>query len=154
MLQEVAEAGAAWIRAACGQGAGAGSPGSSAEQPDLFERTLSALTAERSQSVIALAVSVACRSSVQTLVECTRQGPEQRPGQPEQPDSLHKLLRWAGTAEGERLLLKVVGTFSTQVRNAAAWCCVKASAHPFVVARPQSSTSSPCGLCCRACRST
>ena len=127
LAQEVAEAAAAWIHAACSHSSsrsGLGQPQPAG--PDLFDRTLAALTAERSQNVIALAVSVACRSSVEAVVQATMQQP-QDPAQAGSPGRANaaeqglvpKLMAWAGSAAGEQLVLKVVSIFTRQVGNPA-----------------------------------
>ena len=77
--------------------------------------------------MIGLAVSVACRSSVEAVVQATMQQQQQSPGQAASPGRagaaeqglVPKLMAWAGTAAGEQLVLKVVSIFTRQVRSPA-----------------------------------
>ena len=76
--------------------------------------------------MIALAVSVACRSSVEAVVQATMQQPQHSPAQAagrgtqNEADQglVPKLMAWAGTPAGEQLVMKVVSVFTRQVGSA------------------------------------
>ena len=86
-----------------------------APTPDLLERVLTALTSERGHNLVGLAVSVACRTSMQTILENWGED-AQTPGV-NGGVHLHveSLVGWAASAEGERVVLNVVSTFVRQV---------------------------------------
>ncbi|KAK9786672.1 hypothetical protein WJX73_004452 [Symbiochloris irregularis] len=105
--------------------------------PDLLERLLIALDSERGQNLVGLAVSMACRTSVQTLVDSWASADPHSPvgsggvhlhveslasgfgeGLAQQRAAaggwLQTLLQWAATPEGEHLVLNAVSTFVRQ----------------------------------------
>ena len=114
------------------------SDAAAAPAPDLLERLAAALTSERGQSLVGLAVSMACKTSVQTLVDSWGAPQGDSPtlaggvhlhveslaghfgqGLAQERASaggwLQTLLHWAATPDGERTVLNAVSTFVRQV---------------------------------------
>lgn len=149
-LQEVARAAASLTSAALrGAQSSQASPSGSASEagaqptPDLLERILAALTSERGHSLVGLAVSVACRSGVEALLEGWARAPESPGGvggvhlhveslaghfghslaeqRAASAGWLQTLLDWAGSPGGERVVLNAISTFVRQV--CALPCC-------------------------------
>lgn len=141
--QEVARAAASLTSAALrgAQSSQASPSGPTSEagaqpMPDLLERILAALTSERGHSLVGLAVSVACRSGVEALLEGWARAPESPGGvggvhlhveslaghfghslaeqRAASAGWLQTLLDWAGSPGGERVVLNAISTFVRQ----------------------------------------